>query len=54
MPGDRITAIDGEDVDSLGALLAKLDDRKVGNVVKLTVSRGEAAREVPVELEAGT
>ena len=54
VPGDRITAIDGEDVDSLGALLAKLDDRKVGNVVKLTVSRGEAAREVPVELEAGT
>jgi len=39
LPGDFITAVDGKVVDGIGALLARLDDFKAGDRVKLTVLR---------------
>lgn len=53
-PGDIITALDGEKVDGLGALLARLDERRIGDTVQLTVVRGRAERRISVRLEAGT
>lgn len=52
-PGDIIVAVDGEPVDSLGALLAKLDDWQVGATVRLTVMRKQETRDITVQLEAG-
>lgn len=52
-PGDIITAVEGKSVDSLSKLLARLDDFKVGDTVKLAVRRGEQTREVAVALQPG-
>ena len=51
--GDRIIAIDGKPVESVGRLLARLDDFKVGDTVRLTVRRGEQTREVSIALQPG-
>jgi S1-C subfamily serine protease len=54
VPGDRIISIDGAAVDDVAKLLARLDDKKVGDVVVLSVERAGKAREVRVELQPGT
>lgn len=53
VPGDRITGMDGAPVDDVAKLLARLDDRKVGDVVVLSVERAGKLREVRVELQPG-
>ncbi|MFN3956430.1 MAG: S1C family serine protease [Tepidimonas ignava] len=52
-PGDVIVAVEGKPVDGVGTLLARLDDFKVGDVVRLSVRRGDATREVTVTLQPG-
>jgi S1-C subfamily serine protease len=52
-PGDVITAIEGKPVDSVGKLLARLDDFKVGDTVKVTVLRDGKKTDVPVTLQPG-
>ncbi|MEW5890272.1 MAG: trypsin-like peptidase domain-containing protein [Pseudomonadota bacterium] len=54
VPGDVITAVEGKAVDALPKLLARLDDHKVGDVVRLTVLRAGRSREVQVALQPGT
>ena len=54
VPGDIIVAIQGEPVDSVGRLIGRLDDFKVGDAVRLTVLRGGAKIEVRVTLQAGS
>jgi S1-C subfamily serine protease len=53
VPGDVIVAVDGRTVDSVGRLLARLDERRVGDRVTHDVVRGETARRVEVELQPG-
>ena len=53
VPGDRIVRIDGTAIDDVANLLAWLDDRKVGDVVLLSVERAGNSREVQVELQPG-
>ncbi|MBI3480432.1 MAG: trypsin-like peptidase domain-containing protein [Nitrosomonadales bacterium] len=53
VPGDIITAIEGKPVDSVGKLVALLDDYKVGDKVKLSVLRQGKTREVQVILQSG-
>ena len=52
IPGDMILAIGGEAVDSVGSLLAALDQRQVGERVALRVWRDGRELEVPVVLQA--
>jgi S1-C subfamily serine protease len=52
-PGDRIVSIDGRTVDDVATLLARLDDKKVGDVVILSVERAGKSRKVQVELQPG-
>ena len=54
VPGDLITAIDGKPIEGVAGLLARLDDRRVGDVVALSVEREGKAREVRIELQPGT
>ena len=51
-PGDIITAVEGMPVDTVGKLLARLDDFSIGSKVKLTLQRGGSKIELPVTLEA--
>ncbi len=53
IPGDIITAIEGKPVDSVGKLVALLDDYKVGDKIRLEVLRQGKAREVQVVLQSG-
>lgn len=53
VPGDRIIGVDGKATDDVAKLLARLDDRKVGDVVVLSVERAGKTREVRVELQPG-
>ncbi len=53
VPGDTILAVDGKAVDSVGKLLATLDDHRVGDTVKLTILREGKKIELPVTLQAG-
>jgi S1-C subfamily serine protease len=53
IPGDVITAIDSKKVDSVGLLLARLDDYKAGDVVKLTVWREGKQITLSAKLQAG-
>ena len=53
MPGDIIVAVEGKRTDSVGKLLGRLDDFKVGDTVRLTVLRAGAKVEVPVRLQPG-
>ena len=52
IPGDVIVAIDGKEVDSVGRLLARLDDYKAGDTVKLTVWRAGKRIEISTVLQA--
>jgi S1-C subfamily serine protease len=52
-PGDIITAVDGKPVDTVGRLLARLDDREVGDTVKVTVLREGRNVEIAVALQPG-
>lgn len=51
VPGDVITAVDGQAVDSVEQLLARLDDYRIGDPVRLTVRNGEKSREVRMALQ---
>lgn len=53
VPGDRIVNIDGAAIDHVAELLARLDDKQVGDVVVLLVERDGKSREVRVELQPG-
>jgi S1-C subfamily serine protease len=53
VPGDCIVDIDGAPVDDVATLLARLDDKQVGDVVVLLVARDGESREVRVELQPG-
>ncbi len=53
VPGDVIVAVEGRRVDSVGRLLGRLDDFKVGDTVKLAVVRDGQEREVAVTLQPG-
>jgi S1-C subfamily serine protease len=53
VPGDVIVAVDGKAVEGVGKLLARLDDFRVGDTVKITVRRGGQTVEVPVTLQPG-
>lgn len=53
VPGDTIVAVEGKPVDSVGKLLARLDDYEVGDTVKLTVLRDSKKVEVRVTLKSG-
>jgi S1-C subfamily serine protease len=53
VPGDRIVNIDGAPIDDVAELLARLDDKQVGDVVVLLVERDGKSREVRVELQPG-
>jgi len=53
VPGDSIIAINDQVVNSVGKLLARLDDFQVGETVKLTVLREGKKLEVPVSLQPG-
>lgn len=53
IPGDIITAIESKAVDSVGKLVALLDDFNVGNRVRLSVMRQGKIREVQVTLQSG-
>nr|WP_143903585.1 trypsin-like peptidase domain-containing protein [Tepidimonas thermarum] len=52
-PGDVITAVQGQPVESVAQLLARLDDFQVGDTVRLRVRRGEASRELDLTLQPG-
>ncbi|WP_371927963.1 S1C family serine protease [Methylomonas rivi] len=52
-PGDIIVALDGKTVDSISRLLSLLDDRQVGDVVRLKVLRNGNPLEVTVTLQPG-
>lgn len=54
VPGDIITAVDGKPVESVEELLAILDDHQAGDVVRLSVTRGDTEREVEVPLSPGS
>lgn len=53
VPGDIIVAVNGKPVDSVGRLMSKLDDFKVGDSVRLSVQRAGKVREVAITLEPG-
>lgn len=53
-PGDLITAIEGKSIDGVASLLARLDDRRIGDVVELSVDREGKTRAVRLELQPGT
>ena len=52
-PGDVITAVDGKPVAGVPQLMARLDDFKVGDTVRLSVRRGEQTRDLSVALQPG-
>ncbi len=54
VPGDTIVAVDGQPVDSVGRLLARLDDYQVGDTVQITVLREGRKIDVPVALQPGS
>ncbi len=52
-PGDVIVAVEGKPVATVGQLLGRIDDFKVGDTVGITVLRDGARREVQVTLQPG-
>ena len=52
VPGDVILALDGDKVDTAAELLARLDEKKVGDTVKLTLWREGGKVEVGATLHA--
>jgi S1-C subfamily serine protease len=53
-PGDIIVEIQGQPVESVGKLIGRLDDFKVGETIRLGVLREGAKIEVRVTLQAGS
>jgi S1-C subfamily serine protease len=53
VPGDIITAVDGKAVDSVARLVNRLDERKVGDTIKLTVQRDGKPVDLSATLKAG-
>jgi S1-C subfamily serine protease len=53
VPGDVIVAVEGKPVTSVAQLLARLDDHRVGDPVRVTLRRGEATVDVTVTLQPG-
>jgi S1-C subfamily serine protease len=53
VPGDVILAVNGTEVDSVARLQNRFDERKVGEVVRLTLLRDGKKVEVQVTLQAG-
>jgi S1-C subfamily serine protease len=53
VPGDIITAVDGKPVDSAQRLVNRLDERRVGDTVRLTVQRDGKQAELTATLKAG-
>lgn len=51
VPGDVITAVDGERTPTVDALLGALEKHEVGDRVSVTYRRGASQRSVDVELE---
>jgi S1-C subfamily serine protease len=54
VPGDIIVGISGKPVTSIGALIGRLDDFKVGDNVMLDVRRGDETISVSVTLQPGS
>ena len=54
VPGDIIVAVDGTEVDTVPRLLGRLDEHRVGDIVRLTVLRDGKRTDVNVTLQAGT
>ena len=52
IPGDVIVAVDGNKVTSVAELLSRLDDRRVGDTVKLRIWRDGAELDVAATLKA--
>jgi S1-C subfamily serine protease len=50
-PGDIIVALDGRDIEGVARLLGRLDDYKIGDVVRLTILREGKRVEIPVTLQ---
>jgi S1-C subfamily serine protease len=53
IPGDVIIEIGGKSVDSVGKLLAKLDNFKIGDTVRLTIMRDGKKMDVDIVLQPG-
>jgi S1-C subfamily serine protease len=53
VPGDVITGVEGKPVASVGQLLGRLDDFKVGDAVRLQVLREGKPQDVVVTLQPG-
>lgn len=51
VPGDVIVAIDGTAIDSVARLLSRLDERRVGEAIRLTVLRDGRETELSVTLQ---
>ncbi len=51
--GDVIVAVEGRRVDTVGKLLARLDDFAIGDTVSLDVVRDGIERQVRVTLQPG-
>jgi S1-C subfamily serine protease len=52
VPGDIILAVDGREVDTVAKLVARLDEKKAGEAVKLTLLRGGQKTELAATLKA--
>ncbi|AYH45613.1 2-alkenal reductase [Azoarcus sp. DN11] len=52
-PGDIIVSVDGKPVDSVAKLAARLDDHRVGDIVKLGVLRDGKEQALSVTLQPG-
>ncbi len=50
---DIIVAVEDKPIDSVGKLLARIDNYKVGDTIKITVLRKNETIEVPVTLQPG-
>jgi S1-C subfamily serine protease len=53
IPGDVIIGVNGQEVDSVGRLLARLDDHKPGDTVRLKIWRDGKELQVTATLQAG-
>ncbi|WP_354682625.1 trypsin-like peptidase domain-containing protein [Cupriavidus necator] len=53
VPGDVITAVEDKPVGSVGQLMARLSDYRVGQAIRLSVERNGTQRDVTVTLQPG-
>lgn len=53
IPGDIIVAVGGKPIETVGKLIARLDEYKVGDSVKVTVLRDGKTLDIDVTLQAG-